>query len=118
MLKNGRIRQEIVKLYSLFTITYEIINKSSLWKLRIRSCQIRDRRKSRSAYGSRTCNCVPPYLRFHSPSSSLRTRGPSRSPMFSALWIREGVNDGNGVGPRRIRAQIRVEPVIQIDRLG
>jgi len=38
--------------------------------------------------------------------------------MFSALWIREGVNDGNGVGPRRIRAQIRVEPVIQIDRLG
>ena len=34
------------------------------------------------------------------------------------LWIGEGVNDGNGVGPRRIRAQIRVEPVIQIDRLG
>ena len=38
--------------------------------------------------------------------------------MFSALWIGEGVNDGNGVGPGRIRAQIRVEPVIQIDRLG
>ena len=34
------------------------------------------------------------------------------------LWIGEGVNDGNGVGPGRIRAQIRVEPVIQIDRLG
>ncbi len=41
-----------------------------------------------------------------------------RGPMFSALWIGQGVNDGNGVGPRRIRAQIRVEPVIQIDRLG
>ena len=34
------------------------------------------------------------------------------------LWIGEGVNHGNGVGPGRIRAQIRVEPVIQIDRLG
>jgi hypothetical protein len=34
------------------------------------------------------------------------------------LWIGEGVNDGNGVGPGRIRAQIRVEAVIQIDRLG
>jgi len=36
----------------------------------------------------------------------------------SPLWIGESVNDGNGVGPGRIRAQIRVEAVIQIDRLG
>ena len=34
------------------------------------------------------------------------------------LWTGEGVNDGNRVGPGRIRAQIRVEPVIQINRLG
>ncbi len=38
--------------------------------------------------------------------------------MFFALRIGEGVNDGNRVGPGRVRAQIRVEPVIQIDRLG
>ena len=36
----------------------------------------------------------------------------------TASRIGEGVNDGNGVGPGRIRAQIRREPVIQIDRLG
>ena len=35
MLKNERIRPEAIKLSSLFTKTYGIINKSLLWKLRI-----------------------------------------------------------------------------------